>query len=389
MQEQLLSSDTPTAISTETPNPTATKQPTYTPKPATNSLVDWKMVLDHDEYIALGFRKSYSYGVTKMVPFQGSLYAYAGSDGGGKILRSQDGEIWEALTDPGYGFGSAYTSGWDMIAFDDMLYISVGSLLDSVVPHYFARSADGEKWDPVLTFAHDEDTPDYTADKFGLFKGMLYGTTVNPGQIWRSATGDFDDWELVAELGEAVSRTSKLVEFNGYIYMLYSEGPSTSTMTLLRSENGMDWEAVPVEVADPWDFDDDLAVHQGYLYISTGNYDETWASLGGRIYRTSDAVRWEIITNDGFGDPSNHEIPGLISFHDYLYATVWPSFERGAQVWRSENGDPGTWEQVASGGWGDPNNNWTSVRNQQAVFNNELYIAGLSHYGPIWKMVGP
>ena len=366
---------------------------------AKDTLPTWVMALDHDEFAELGFSPidfnfwpfHGSYVVTSMEQLGNYFYAYVGGWDGCKILRSSDGENWEALTEFGLGLGQEYTGGWDMISFDNRLYVGIGSLY-APVPAYVARSSDGITWEPVLTFEFDENFPSMGTDKFGIFDEMIYVTTHDPGQVWRSPTGDPGTWEMVLNLGDSVSRTSQLVVFKDWLYVNSSSNSATllNTMNLYRTQNGLDWEIAPIPVADPLDYDADLAVHQGQLYLSTGNWtsyeDGSWANLGGRIYRTKDGTLWETVTDDGFGDLENFEISGLFSFQDDIYATIMRDYG-GAQVWRSHKGDPGTWVQLVSDGWGDESNNWGSFRNMQAEFKGELYIAGWSFNAPIWKMV--
>jgi len=331
------------------------------------------------------------YATTALEPFDGALFAYVGGWSGARMLKTNDGTTWEVLTDFGLGIDETLTGGWDMQAFDHYLYVVAGSLF-SDLPKMVLRSPDGASWEVVHAF--EPGTGD--VDKLGVFNEMIYVTTVYPGTIWRSPSGDPGTWEKVADLGENVGSAASPKVFKGWFYILFSEGPLTGTMTLMRTNNGVDWERVDSDVlyADPLDYDLSLEVHEGALYLSTGSYtcDENWVvceNLGGKIFRSRNGLDWEQVVDDGFGIPDNFEIV-LYAFQGYLYAITnndgMNSGNPGAQVWRSPNGDAGTWEMINEPGWGDPDNNWTSIRGAQAGFKSELYIAGWSFTAPVWKL---
>lgn len=225
---------------------------------------------------------------------------------------------------------------------------------------------------------------------------MIYATTLYPGAIWRSPSGDPGTWVKVYDLGENVYGMASPKEFKGWFYLLYKQEGLAGAMTLIRTQDGVNWETVasPVLSADPLDFDGDLAVHEGSLYLSTGNYtcdeNDVCTNLGGKVFRSQNGLDWEQVVFEGFGVPDNYWIAGLYSFQGYLYAVTWndglASGVHGVQVWRSPKGDPGTWELINEPGWGDPDYNWGSQRGAQAGFMGELYVAGWSVGAPIWKL---
>jgi hypothetical protein len=100
---------------------------------------------------------------------------------------------------------------------------------------------------------------------------------------------------------------------------------------------------------------DHLIEFKGNLYASTWNWDG-----GGEVWRsgTGDAGGWTRVVANGFGDASNKEIFRLAVFSDTLYAGTWTyTSTHGAEIWRSQTGDSGDWERVASNGFnGDVHN---------------------------------
>lgn len=121
-----------------------------------------------------------------------------------------------------------------------------------------------------------------------------------------------------------------------------------------------DWEAI------------DLTVFKNQLYAAT------WTeNYGGEVLRSSDGLTWQQVNNGGFGDPYIDEVDNLMVFDGYLYATSYVNNNsRGTQVWRSDTGDLGDWEQVVSNGFGDPNNIWIP---SAEVYNGVLYM-GTENY---------
>ncbi len=60
--------------------------------------------------------------------------------------------------------------------------------------------------------------------------------------------------------------------------------------------------------------------------------------------------------------------------------------DAGLEVWRTLNGVD--WEQIASGGFDDPNNQWTFWDNAATVFRGQLYVATINGLtgGEVWRL---
>jgi len=122
------------------------------------------------------------------------------------------------------------------------------------------------------------------------------------------------------------------------------------------------------------------AVFGDYVYVGTESYWETEGgkshSTGGQLWRVSEDTDWEQVNEDGFGNVNNSMIwPGTV-FGTYLYVGAENNFEtdEGGGIWRSQTGDPGSWEQVVTNGFGDATNGWVEP---WVVFDGYLY-AGTS-----------
>lgn len=86
------------------------------------------------------------------------------------------------------------------------------------------------------------------------------------------------------------------------------------------------------------------------------------------------------------GNPQNGRPYGLIPFDSHLYV-VFSNLVSGAEVWRTADGT--SWRQVASGGWGDPNNSFADYGDKgAAVFNNHFYIGTMNQAngGEVWQL---
>ncbi len=93
----------------------------------------------------------------------------------------------------------------------------------------------------------------------------------------------------------------------------------------------------------------------GQLYAGTRNYD-----TGAQLWRQSPGLAWTAVFTDGLGDANNVGVEHLIEFNGYLYAGIYNSINgggsNGGQIWRSDTGNQGDWQKVASGGFTSTNN---------------------------------
>ncbi len=301
-----------------------------------------------------------------------------------RIVSSADGQNWQANGPFALGFDACYTSSQQMIEFRGKLYIPMDDSCN--LPGLLVRSADGIT---VETVIQDTDHILFGAnlpDKLGLFKSMLYMTTVGDnGQIWRSLTGDPGTWKLVnPSLGTGVVSTSPLVAFNGSLYFSDTDAVGVHVW---RSADGKNWEMVGQGVVDDPEnhLDGNMVVFNSNLYLSTTNQKGSPAI--GRIYRSADGIYWNLVVDHGFGNPNPSGIEALIVYNNRIYAFSTDTVSHVVHVWASASGDPGSWRMTNPDGIGA---NTKTTRCMQAVFNGELYIAndmGLGTDIDLFKMV--
>lgn len=175
--------------------------------------------------------------------------------------------------------------------------------------------------------------------EFMVFKDTLYAclSKTGPGQaeLWRSGTGDANDWERV--FYDPLNTTTKGI-------------PSISTSNL----------------------------DNGYMWMMTGDPLD-----GSRIYRTEDGLNWQPISDYGFGDstrwspsPNIQVYQGTLDTIPYLYAGVGThGGVSSAQVWRApyNTTNPTDWEIVMDFDTRDPSCTQITYFH---IWNNTLFFGG-------------
>ena len=209
------------------------------------------------------------------------------------------------------------------------------------------------------------------------FNDNLYAEATNYAEgatIWRSA--DAATWFQVTSPGfdSAYGANNPLVfdmsVFNDQLYAGTGNWTSTpSAGQIWRSANGTDWSLV---AADGLGNPDNggfttFASFKGMLYAAALNRSE-----GVELWRSSTGNNgsWQRVASQGFGAGSAHWIiTSLTTFKERLYATVESTLGTGAQVWRSSNGTD--WTVVVDNGFGDTNNYQTG---SSVVYKSQLYV---------------
>ncbi len=114
-----------------------------------------------------------------------------------------------------------------------------------------------------------------------------------------------------------------------------------------------------------------IAGFKGYLYVGTWNQEDGAAMFRAKseIENAAD-ITWEEITTDGFGNPANTGFTHLEKFKGHLYAGCF-NYAEGSELWRSETGEPGSWEMVIPKAWATEGNTDTTV---MLVLDDYLYV---------------
>lgn len=173
--------------------------------------------------------------------------------------------------------------------------------------------------------------------------------------------------------------TSALSPFNGQLYA----GTSSDNGAQIWRRSGTSWSPV---ITNGFGITRNAAIDHlfpfnGQLYAGTSNEVN-----GGEIWRSSNGLNWTGVVTQGFGDPTNGEIMRFAVFSNTLYASTWSyTTTHGAEVWRSNTGNPGDWSRVATNGFNGDTNNGTVLSSE--TFNGYLY-AGTANFttgGEVWR----
>ena len=257
------------------------------------------------------------------------------------------------------GFGDRTNQyAWSMITFNNSLYIGTLNVKNGVIG----------------------------IEAFSV--GKLFET--NGAQIYKGNVlnnGTYS-WQCVLSKGNGNHwnfgvRNLKVV--NNYLYGV--TGNYMTGFELWQTNDGINWKIIISNGFDNRDNDSGrgLIAYKNYLYIGVNN-----GQTGGKIYRRQlqtdgDFVmgsEWEIITNNGFDDPSNIWFSGFAEYIGYLYVGT---FNRdGMQLFRSINGT--YFENIFINGNGDKND-WNAMK--LYVFQSRLYIGTMNivNGASLWRNV--
>ena len=324
-----------------------------------------------------GFGDANNTMVNALAYFNGYLYAGTNnSNAGAQIWRTADDSNWEKVVDNGLT-GATVTRVQYLIVFNSYLYAGTA---DSTHGGEVWRSANGTDWEQVGSDGMGS-AANQTMHTGTVFDGYLYFSTINSNgaQIWRSANGT--DWEQANTAGFGKAQNSGIYgiyAFNSYIYAgTYNPAQGAE---LWRSANGTDWELV---------FDggngniNDRSINgfgssDGYMIVTTWNNND-----GSRVWRTTDGQNFIEVTNDGFGDTGNVNLPRVIDLCHEVY--TGSSNVTGAELWGI---DPitGDTEQIVGddsipGGFGAENNYIASIYASE----DSLYT-GMNYSGKVFKI---
>lgn len=252
------------------------------------------------------------------------------------------------------GFGERHNLyAWSMQEFQGKLYVGTLNNVDGPQIWRF----DGSSWEKVHSrpFASTGNTG---FRSMIVFNDKLYAASVNETQgaeLWRTADGV--QWEMVASGGLGTPNNTSfrgLTKFGQWLYM-GTQNQSGSGSQLWRSRNGTNWS--PVNQDGFGDTTNEsahsIAVFQSQLYVGTTNTQRM------QILRSSDGVNFERVVGAGAAVPAGFGIAGttntqhLYAYNKRLYVGTG-NLSAGFSVFRTADGV--TYQKVAAGGAGDPDN---------------------------------
>jgi len=328
---------------------------------------------------------------------------------------------WVPVNDGAFGMGtggdSSYANeeGFEVVVFNDQLY--VGMEADNIYGARLWRTKAGVRvptgqadWEEVAAdangwpFGNAVVTQNDHIDSLAVFQGTLYASTANGGSstygtlVYSSTTGDAGSWTRVitAGFGDVNNTNFKDMQvFQGWLC-----GGTQNWQTGAQvwcTQDGANWvqknyggfgsTGNQTSVVEVW---------SGYVY-SSALYFGAQVCVGtncatthdGALYRTSDIVAAQPTWTRVFtGVARSRRVDILGDLGGCLYiATSSPG---GIVIYRSANGDPGTWTQVNQEGMNGNSTNYGAVVDGATVYNGALYVAvtNTSTGVEVWRTTG-
>ena len=330
-----------------------------------------------------GFGTANADEVSALGVFSGFLYAGTWNPlDGARILRSQNGSAWTAITEPGFGIAHdiAPPAILDLTTFNGRLYASTGR---GDGPGQVWRTLNGVNWAPmVISGFSDPDNVDVTV--LIEYNSMLFAGVTNVvtgAQIWQSSSGDSGTWTQVAPAtpDDAAATVTGMAVFDGGLYAAV-EFETGAPAQIWRSFGGA-WSTV---VSDGFgetltSLVGGMTTFGGKLYVGAGNTAD-----GAQVWRSADGEIWEQVNDPAFGDANNLRVESVFVFENSLYAST-RNTASGIELWRSTNGT--LWERANQDGFGDAANSGTNGSNSSAEFLTNFYAGTLNGAGgEVWRM---
>jgi hypothetical protein len=341
-----------------------------------------------------GFGDLANSGIFSMATFDNHLFAGTANDStGGQIWRSTDGASWTSVVADGFGDATNVTID-TLLAFDNQLYAGTYNWDNGTgvtTGGQLWRSSDGDTWTQLTLTGFD---PLSNTEFFQLasYDSQLYVSTwtdgSHGGEIWRSSTGNSNDWSQVESNGFGDGNNQVVLAFASHDNYFYAGTANTASgAEVWRSPSGDTSSWAQVNTDGFGDVDrtgiSALASFDGHLYAAVLRRGGTG---GGEVWRCQvcDGTDWVKIVDDGFGNGDYRIMPSLEVSNGRLYLVLgnWPT---GLGVWRTTDGL--VWEQVEDAGFGTRNTYTTYFDNSVTTFGNKLYIGALNsaNGGQIWR----
>lgn len=387
----------PTPVLPPTLSPSA-KPPTFTPEPTVTAthipsptaVPSARLEQSNDD----GFGDPTNTNVLALESFDNYLYASVlKRETGGSELWRYDGTTWTQMLDKGLNSGTVMIE--DFYAFGEYLYAGTTDLASDIpgVGAEVWRSKNGSDWEKVFGDEIDDNDNNPEVGRLFGFKEDIYVSTWSyddsPSgglEIWKSPSGERGSWKKVADngidgaenvtvLGDAI-HNDKL-----YVGTLGTSGfPSDEKLGwghIYSTIDGTNWSRAG-EIGDGEIYNvSALATFNNYLYAALVSYSNR--QKGGEIYRCTacDGSDWEQVFDGIYKHDFTGRKQSLELYDGFLYYLVGNQ-DYGVELWRTLDGTH--WEEVASDGIYDKNNQKPYWDNSMVVFMDKLFI-GLDNYG--------
>jgi hypothetical protein len=245
-------------------------------------------------------------------------------------------------------------------------------------------------------------------DSLAEFNGYIYASTANGGsstygtRVFRSLTGNPNSWEdalinIGAGFGSTQNTNFKDMQvFNGWLCggtqnWLYGA-------QVWCTQDGLNWTQKNISGFGTTEYNNKTVevwsgyVFQGALYFGVQNLGATRSSNYddlGKLYRTRNlngTPQWEEVFVSLPGYLNRVDILGELN--GYLYVASRGS-NGGTIIYRSPNGDPGTWQPVSLEGVNGNTANNGVIVDSAVTYEGGLYVAVGNNSGfQLWRTSG-
>ncbi len=300
-----------------------------------------------EKVIEPGFGSVNNYSIVAMAEYQDSLYVMTRNEAEGAEIWRGDGTTWEQVPYPGGEMNGVYGNPWlnclwgEMIVFNDKLYCGFSSGCQGRVRRSTGCEIwryDGTTWEPVISARKDsEETGTISA---------ISGCDDSDSETTAVFTDSSKSWQADQWAGA----TLEIMSGDGK-FRLFDILSNTATEVVVQ-QNEVDSTA-----------NDDFTE---YTICGAQHLDNPFPPHETDLGAVTTGDTYEIGTGmdeSGFGDYWNRMVTGMVIFEGKLYVSTGLNYERGGQIWYTEDGD--TWTVT------EPTNSFGNYH------NNDLYPRGI------------
>lgn len=327
-----------------------------------------------------GFGQVGNFGVWALGTYKNTLFAgtYNFSGNGAQIWKLDPVTGWQNVM--GNGFNNPANQAIDhLLEYGGKFYASTMNCANSDCSTSHGgqlwQSSNGADWVPVTQDGFG-DVGNGEIFRLAVLNNQLCASTwsyaTNHGaQIWCSQSGDANTWTKWVDNGLGDSNNIAFLSMLTYQSSVYvgTRNPTTGAQILRKTGVGA-WAKVDISGFNDAGINtiSSMEIFKQQLYAITRSTNH-----GNKVYRCTvcDGTDWQEVEPVSFTDINNSWDPGLISTNGKLYAVLGNS-AKGMEVWQTADGV--NWVPIATGGFGDANNNGAYWSNSLVAFNNYLYI---------------
>ena len=274
-----------------------------------------------------GFGNAYNTSVVAMTEYNGYLYAMARNDMQGvEMWRSADGKAWEQVLFPGGETNGLYGNTWvnglwgNMAVFKGKLYCGFSSGVQGQVRRSTGCEIwryDGATWDPIISDKRDvDDQGSITA---------ISGCAANDGDFTATFTDASKHWTANQWAGGTLQITSGTGKFRRFDIV----GNTETTLTVQQDEQ----DNTADSTSNPNKKEYTVCAAQHFSNPYPPHESDIEAVASGDTYEIG--LGWD---ENGFGDSWNRMVTGMVEFEGKLYVSTGLNYERGGQIWYTEDG---------------------------------------------------